>query len=66
MGFLSFPYVKEKGLKERGDVPRWHLTHDSVHANKGLALKFDEIVVKSGQQINITEIIIVHKEILDP
>lgn len=59
-------YVKEKGLKGRSDrhldIPRWHLTHDSVHAKKGLALQHDEFVVKSGQQINITEIIIIHKE----
>lgn len=36
--------------------------HDSVHAKKGLALLHDEYVVKSGQQIDIKEIIIVHKE----
>jgi hypothetical protein len=54
-------YAKEKDLKDR-DVPRWHLTHDSVHAKKGLALNYDEVVVKSGQQINITEIIVIHKE----
>ncbi len=52
----------DKGIKWRDDVPRWHLTHDSVHAKKGLALQHDEIVVRSKQQINITEIIIVHKE----
>ena len=56
-------YAKKKGLKdEKSIVPRWHLTHDSVHAKKGLALQHDEFVVKSGQQINITEIIVVHKE----
>jgi len=59
---------KKRAGKETEDgdsktpFPRWHLTHDSVHAKKGLALQHDEFVVKSGQQINITEIIVVHKE----
>jgi hypothetical protein len=60
---------KKRAGKETDDdgigkspFPRWHLTHDSVHAKKGLALQHDEFVVKSGQQINITEIIVVHKE----
>lgn len=48
--------------KDVYDVPVWHLTHDSIHAKKGLALQHDEFVVKSGQQVNITEIILVHKE----
>jgi hypothetical protein len=48
--------------KDGGYLPRWHGAHDSVHAKKGLALQHDEYVVKSGQQINITEVIIVHKE----
>jgi hypothetical protein len=56
-------YHKEKGLKnDPYDIPLWHLSHDSIHAKKGLALQHDEFVVKSGQQINITEIILVHKE----
>jgi len=55
-------YAKKEGFKNSYDVPRWHLTHDSIQAKKGLALQFDETVVRSGQQINITEIIIVHKE----
>jgi len=54
-------YAKENGINAY-DAPRWHLTHDSVHAKKGLSLQHDEVVVKDGQQINITEIIIVHKE----
>lgn len=52
--------AEEKGLKNY-EVPRWHLTHDSIHAKKGLALQHDEFVVRDGQQINITEVIIVHK-----
>jgi len=55
-------YAKKAGFKDVYDVPRWHLTHDSVWAKKGLALNFDEMVVREGQQINITEIIIVNKE----
>ena len=56
-------YHKKNKLKIRDyDVPLWHLTHDSIHARKGLALQHDEFVVKSGQQVNITEIILVHKE----
>lgn len=54
-------YAKENGIDAYA-APRWHLTHDSVHAKKGLSLAHDEFVVKDGQQINITEIIIVHKE----
>ncbi len=53
-------YAKKEGYSDY-EVSRWHLTHDSVHAKKGLALQHDEYVVKSGQQINITEIIVVHK-----
>lgn len=56
-------YHKNNKLKKRAyEVPVWHTTHDSIHAKKGLALQHDEFVVKSGQQVNITEIILVHKE----
>lgn len=56
-------YHKSNKLKKRPyEVPVWHTTHDSIHAKKGLALQHDEFVVKSGQQVNITEIILVHKE----
>lgn len=55
-------YAKKEGFERNYEVPRWHLTHDSVWAKKGLALQHDEYVVKDGQQINITEMIIVHKE----
>ena len=52
--------AKELGLSPR-EIPLWHLTHDSVHAKKGLSLNHDEFVIKDGQQININEIIVVHK-----
>ena len=55
-------YAKKEGFEHASDVPRWHLTHDSVTAKKGLALQHDEFVVRSGQQINITEVILIHKE----
>jgi hypothetical protein len=54
-------YAEKEGFKSY-DTPRWHLTHDSVHAKKGLALQHDEFVVRDGQQIDIKEIIIIHKE----
>ena len=53
--------LAEKLGIEAYKIPRWHLTHDSIHAKKGLSLNYDEFVVREGQQINITEIIIVHK-----
>jgi hypothetical protein len=55
-------YAEKEGFERTYEVPRWHLTHDSVHAKKGLALLHDEYVVKAGSQIDIKEIIIVHKE----
>jgi hypothetical protein len=55
-------HAKKEGFKNVADVARWHLTHDSVHAKKGLALAHDEFVVRDGQQIDIKEIIIIHKE----
>jgi len=55
-------YADKEGFDRWADVPRWHLTHDSVWAKKGLALLHDEYVVRSSDQIDIKEIIIVHKE----
>ena len=51
---------KEIGVEEY-EIPRWHLKYDSVHAKKGMSLNHDEYVIKEGDQININEIIIVHK-----
>lgn len=55
-------YAKDEGFEEAHNVPRWHLTHDSIHAKKGLALQHDEFVAKNPNQVSITEMIIVHKE----
>jgi hypothetical protein len=54
-------HAKKTGV-DPDDVAGWHMTHDSVHAKKGLALEHDEMVVKNPSQINITEIIVVRKE----
>jgi hypothetical protein len=55
-------YAKESGFESKSDVPVWHLTHDSVTAKAGMALKFDEFVVKNGNQIKIDTVILIKKE----
>jgi hypothetical protein len=53
-------YAKKHNI-EYDDVANWHLKHDSVHAQKGMALLHDEYVVKEGKQIKINQVILVKK-----
>ena len=54
-------HITSLSLPANSVVPLWHLTHDSVHAKKGMALEHDEYVVKNGNQIKINQVILVEK-----
>lgn len=67
---IKDPKIREKLMKlsektgiDASDLPAWHLRYDSVTAHKGMALRHDEVVIKNGNQINITKVILIRKRL---